>query len=272
MPRDTKSKRLRIPPDKSFLEDITSWRAELAKDIYKRNPDLNVKLLNDVVQKLLDRIVFIRIAEDRKIRPDRELWEIVAQWKEEGKRKPIMTHLKDLFKDRFGRNQNIGIQEQIKLCVPRLVDKLYAAYDSEGNHYLDNVDVGGITLNTEYRHLDYKYLLAFLNSELLRWYFPFVSLSFRGGWLSANRQFLSQLPIRPIDFNSPSEKAIHDKLVTLVDRMLELYKKKDSLPPSAERERVEREIAVTDEKIDDIVYWLYGITEEERGMIEGVIP
>ena len=51
--------------------------------------------------------------------------------------------------------------------------------------------------------------------------------------------------------------------------MLELYKKKDSLPPSAEREKVEREIAVTDEKIDDIVYWLYGITEEERGMIEG---
>ena len=51
--------------------------------------------------------------------------------------------------------------------------------------------------------------------------------------------------------------------------MLELYKKKDSLPPSTEREKVEREIAVTDEKIDDIVYWLYGITEEERGIVEG---
>src|SRR4030043_30888 len=97
LPRDTKSKRLRIPPDKSFLEDLTIWRTELAKDIHKRNPDFDVKLLNDVVQKLLDRIIFIRIAEDRKIRPDRELWEIVAQWKEEGKRKSIMTHLTDLF-------------------------------------------------------------------------------------------------------------------------------------------------------------------------------
>jgi len=97
LPRDTKSKRLRIPPDKSFLEDLTAWRTELAKDIHKRNPQFDVKLLNDVVQKLLDRIIFIRIAEDRKIRPDRKLWEIAAQWKEEAKRKPIMTHLIDLF-------------------------------------------------------------------------------------------------------------------------------------------------------------------------------
>ncbi len=108
LPRDTKSKRLRIPPDKSFLEDLTIWRTELAKDIHKRNPPIpplakggeggfDVKLLNDVVQRLLDRIIFIRIAEDRKIRPDRELWEIVAQWREEGRRKSIMMHLRDLF-------------------------------------------------------------------------------------------------------------------------------------------------------------------------------
>jgi len=43
--------------------------------------------------------------------------------------------------------------------------------------------------------------------------------------------------------------------------MLELHKKKTSLPPSEEREKVEREIAVTDEKIDDIIYGLYGITD-----------
>jgi hypothetical protein len=56
-------------------------------------------VLNDVVQKLLDRIIFIRIAEDRKIRPERELWEIVAQWREEGKRKSMMPALVDLFRE-----------------------------------------------------------------------------------------------------------------------------------------------------------------------------
>ncbi len=38
--------------------------------------------------------------------------------------------------------------------------------------------------------------------------------------------------------------------------------------PSAEREKIEREMAVTDEKIDDIVYGLYGITDEERKIVE----
>jgi hypothetical protein len=37
LPRDVKSKRLRIPVDRAFLEDMTEWRTELAKDIYKRN-------------------------------------------------------------------------------------------------------------------------------------------------------------------------------------------------------------------------------------------
>ncbi len=40
--------------------------------------------------------------------------------------------------------------------------------------------------------------------------------------------------------------------------MFELHKKKVSLPPSAGRDKIEREIAVTDEKIDEIVWALWG--------------
>jgi hypothetical protein len=49
---------------------------------------------------------------------------------------------------------------------------------------------------------------------------------------------------------------------------LKIEEKKAVLLPCAEREKIEREIAVTDEKIDEIVYGLYGITEEERKVIE----
>ncbi|MFQ6084335.1 MAG: hypothetical protein ACE5WD_13390 [Candidatus Aminicenantia bacterium] len=63
-------------------------------------------------------------------------------------------------------------------------------------------------------------------------------------------------------------KAMHDKMAELVDKMLELNKKKHSLLLSHERERIEREIKITDEKIDELVYKLYGITEEERKIIE----
>jgi hypothetical protein len=51
--------------------------------------------------------------------------------------------------------------------------------------------------------------------------------------------------------------------------MLELHKKKNSLPPSTERDKIEREMAVTDEKIEEIVYGLYGITEGEKRIIGG---
>jgi hypothetical protein len=69
---------------------------------------------------------------------------------------------------------------------------------------------------------------------------------------------------------NPADKARHDKMVALVDRMLELNKKKDSgkLAPS-ELERLEREISSTDQEIGELVYELYGTTDEERKIIEG---
>ena len=38
--------------------------------------------------------------------------------------------------------KNMARQSNVKLCVPRLVERLYAAFDHDGGHYLDNVDVG----------------------------------------------------------------------------------------------------------------------------------
>lgn len=51
--------------------------------------------------------------------------------------------------------------------------------------------------------------------------------------------------------------------------MLGLHKKKHSgkLAPS-ELDRTEREIAASDRELDELVYELYGITEEERKIID----
>ncbi len=96
--KDAQSKRLRIPVDKSFLSDMTGWREELAKGLYKLNHDINVRMLNEVVQRILDRFVFIRIAEDRKIIEPKSLLELVELWKREGKRRPLQYHLNILFR------------------------------------------------------------------------------------------------------------------------------------------------------------------------------
>jgi hypothetical protein len=170
---------------------------------------------------------------------------------------------------RFGRNQNIGIQDREKLCVPRLVTKLFAAYDVKGTHFLDNVDVGGITLVDKYRKQGFPFLLGLLNSKLLGWYFPFVSAPFRGGWRSANRQFLSQLPIRTINFSDPTDKARHDRMVTLVGTMLSLHKQLAAANTGHEKTALQRQIDATDRQVDQLAYELYGLTDDEISIVEG---
>jgi hypothetical protein len=63
-----------------------------------------------------------------------------------------------------------------------------------------------------------------------------------------------------------SHKARHDKLVSLVERMLELHKRSPRLPQ--EQEMVKREIESTDGRIDRLVYELYGLSEEEIRIVE----
>lgn len=53
--------------DNEFLEEIEEWRRSLAIDIATHNRGLGLRTLNHAVQVLIDRIVFLRIAEDRGI-------------------------------------------------------------------------------------------------------------------------------------------------------------------------------------------------------------
>ena len=64
---ENKNKKGTSEVDVEILSLIEEWRVELAKNIAKNNPDLSVYNLNSVVQRIIDRIVFLRIAEDRGI-------------------------------------------------------------------------------------------------------------------------------------------------------------------------------------------------------------
>jgi hypothetical protein len=96
-----------------------------------------------------------------------------------------------------------------------------------------------------------------------------VGAPFRGGWLSANRQFLSQLPIRTINFDDPADVARHDKMVALVERMLALHRKLAAATIPADKQLYQRQIEATDRQIDALVYELYGLSEEEIAVVEG---
>ncbi len=67
---------------------------------------------------------------------------------------------------------------------------------------------------------------------------------------------------------NPIEKAQHDKLVALVDNMLELQKKYHDARMERDKELYERQIKIVDAQIDRLVYDLYGLTEEEIKVVE----
>lgn len=117
------------------------------------------------------------------------------------------------------------------------------------------------------------YLLALFNSKLLTFIFKclYSGIHMGGGYLRFRTQYLQELPIRRIDFDNLSEKKTHDDLVALVDRMLELNKRLAPIRDvyGYERDELVKEIGRTDKEIDNLVYDLYGLTEEERKTVEG---
>ncbi|MDR2223136.1 MAG: N-6 DNA methylase [Flavobacteriaceae bacterium] len=53
--------------DDDFLKQIESWRGALAREIIANNKNINNEEINLLIQRLLNRIIFLRICEDREI-------------------------------------------------------------------------------------------------------------------------------------------------------------------------------------------------------------
>jgi hypothetical protein len=69
----SKRKRGTSEVDAEFLKEIEGWRDALARNIALRNKDLSADDLNAAVQTTIDRVVFLRMAEDRGLEPYEQL-------------------------------------------------------------------------------------------------------------------------------------------------------------------------------------------------------
>lgn len=65
--KDIEDRISRYSVDDLFLNQINNWRIMLGSDIYKHQPNINNHLLNDYVQSYLNRIIFLRVCEDRNL-------------------------------------------------------------------------------------------------------------------------------------------------------------------------------------------------------------
>ena len=114
------------------------------------------------------------------------------------------------------------------------------------------------------------FLLGIINSWLITWrhhrrspkarkaLFPKVLVS-----------DLARIPIPKLSETDPSDRTAHDRMVSLVEQMLELHKQLVAARTPQEQTVLERQIAATDAQIDRLVYDLYGLTAEEIKIVEG---
>jgi len=104
------------------------WREELARHIAVRNPTLTNDEMNESVQRILDRVIFIRNLEDREIE-DNILYNLISDKDDIYKKLlPVFSNLNTdyngwLFKPHF--SETLAIDDKI---LRELIKKLYPPY------------------------------------------------------------------------------------------------------------------------------------------------
>jgi hypothetical protein len=132
--------------------------------------------------------------------------------------------------------------EKPKIIYPDIAQRAEFTYDDDG-YYLGNTMYMVPTQE--------KWLLGILNSKLIYWFYTKISSKIQGDFLRFIAQFVTQIPIS-LPTNTKS-------LETLVDRIL-----------VAKRDNSMTDMSKLEKEIDQMVYELYGLTEEEIQVAEGL--
>ena len=112
-----------------------------------------------------------------------------------------------------------------------------------------------------------KYLVGLLNSSLMFFWLKYKGKK-QGEQLQIDKEPLLRLPIYKPNTNNRTEIEAEQEITKLVDKLRELTKESLEVKISSEKELIQKQINAYERRIDDLVYKLYGITEEEKKVIE----
>jgi type I restriction-modification system DNA methylase subunit len=107
--------------------------------------------------------------------------------------------------------------------------------------------------------LEDKHLLGILNSRLMHYWFSTNLPKLRGGFFEPSYVIFKHFPV---------SKNSKDQIIDLVSSLLDLNAQLQSTKLETQRQQLQRAIAHAEKKIDELVYELYGLTEEEIDIVE----
>jgi type I restriction-modification system DNA methylase subunit len=154
-----------------------------------------------------------------------------------------------------------------KLLMRRTDDRLLASIDKDSAICVNSCHV--IKLNrSSTAQLSGLYVLGLLNSKLLQRVFELQNPQMvEKVFAEIKVIYVERLPIRAIDMNN-RDKARHDRMVDLVERMLDLHKQFAAAKTAHSKTNLQRQIDATDVEIDKLVYELYELTPDEIKIVE----
>ena len=152
-----------------------------------------------------------------------------------------------------------------KIVIRQTGDSLIAVLDDSQFIVRDNL----YTIVFREGKSDLNFVLGLLNSRLLNWFYQTVLNPEKGEALAqVKRGHIAKLPIRTISLSNSTDKLMRDKMIKLVKSMLDLNKRKAGAQGERDIEIIQRQIDATDHGIDQLVYELYRLTEEEIKTVE----
>jgi len=167
--------------------------------------------------------------------------------------KAIANHLEQ-YKERAEQRYDQGeYWWELRAC------SYYDVFEKDKIIFTEIATTGQFTIDTDNQFLDAtgymidnnsKQLVGIMNSKLWTYLFALISSEIRGGYLRWKRQYLMDMPL-PDSFENNKE------LKSLVDQIL-----------TAKEEDPETDTSELEEEIDQLVYELYGLSEEEIGIVE----
>src|SRR5207245_4300390 len=145
----------------------------------------------------------------------------------------------------YGRTQALDVMPLPKIVTPDLAPASSFLLDSSGELFFLGGAAGGygILLKAEINPL---FVLSLLNSKALSFFITSSGQQMERGYYSFEARFIRSAPIRSINFSDASGKTKHDKMVSLVERMLDLYKRLATAKTPDDKTKLQRQIDATD--------------------------
>ncbi len=151
------------------------------------------------------------------------------------------------------RDENIFLAKP-KIILQKIGIGLVAGLDEKQLYTLINTTI----LIQKKSGYNYLFIFALLNSKLLNFYYKSKFLG-----IQIKTEFLEKLPL------PNASQAEQEKIAKKAKTMIDLNKELHVVPPNTDKyEKIKREIEKLDEEIDQEIYKLYGLTDEEIKIIE----